>query len=166
MASTKLKNIVYLTNAEYEELKKNGSVTLSTGTFVTYSVNDAYVITDPVSLGSPEQTITGKKNFDQRPQVKNSSGEYEGVALLSEIDGGGSGKIDGAQIASTGTLLDVVNKQIQVGVLATKDTISKSELDDTLLNIVNRKMNEAQFELEDNTYSLKHIYCGSSMETD
>lgn len=80
---------------------------------------------------------------------------------------GGSGEIDGAKTTS-GTLLGIVGGYIQVGDLAAADKVSTVQLDDTLLNIVNRKMNETQFEFDSstNTYSLRNIYGGASTDTD
>lgn len=79
--------------------------------------------------------------------------------------GGGGSNLSGA-ITTDGTLLNIVNNRIKVGNLAALDKVTTDQLDDTLLNIANRKMNETQFELNDNIYSLKHVWCGTSTDTE
>lgn len=148
MASKKLKNIVYLTSEEYQALRSDGKVTLSTGTEVTYSETDAYILTDPLINGDSKGTV-----------------DMTLIDLVGGGGGGGSG-INGARTTS-GTILPVgADGYLSVGDLAAKDRVSKDDLDATLLDVVNRKMNETQFELNDGVYSLKRIYCGTSAETD
>lgn len=73
--------------------------------------------------------------------------------------------VNGAKTTG-GTLIEIVDNKLKLGNLAALDKISKSELNDELADLMNRTMNGTQFELDDGTYSLKYVYCGTSTETD
>jgi hypothetical protein len=66
--------------------------------------------------------------------------------------GGGGSSIAGAK-TTDGTTLQIVNNYLQVGNLAAKDNVKLENVDksDTLYNLVNRTMNESQFELDGDT---------------
>lgn len=73
MSQNLLGNTVYLTNDEYATLIANGSVTLASGTSVTYSENDTYIVpevidtsvtsgsTNPVTSNAVYQALKGKQ---------------------------------------------------------------------------------------------------------
>ena len=146
MPTNKLKRVIYLTSEEYQRLRTDGRATLSTGTEVEYSDADAYIFTDPVVGGDHTDTVD---------------------ATLIDLVGAGSG-INGAKTTSGGILTVGADNYLSVGDLAAVDKVSTAQLDDTLSSIVNRTMNETQFELDSsaNQYSLKNVYGGTSADVE
>lgn len=73
MSKSALKNVVYLTNDEYKTLMSDGKVTLASGTTVTYSDSDVYIVpdeydttptagsTNPVTSGGIKTYVDAKK---------------------------------------------------------------------------------------------------------
>lgn len=73
MSKSALKNVVYLTNDEYKTLMNDGKVTLASGTTVTYSDSDVYIVpdeydttptagsTNPVTSGGIKTYVDAKK---------------------------------------------------------------------------------------------------------
>ncbi len=112
-------------------------------------------------------TLTSSKNYtDEKTTALTAALNEEinerksaDVALENAL----KASTDGAQVASSGTLLDIVDRKIQVGVLATKDKVSESDVETTLLErIINRTLNDTQFETIDGEVALTRIYCGDS----
>jgi hypothetical protein len=104
------------------------------------------------------ETVNGKgddeSSFSNAQIIDNWAGEVNDK--LADI-------VNGAKTTG-GTLIEIVDNKLKLGNIAALDKISKSELNDELADLMNRKMNGTQFELEDGTYSLKYVYCGTSTE--
>lgn len=78
-----LGKVVYLTAAEYSTLIANGTVTLASGTAVTYSANDIYIVPDvldttPTANSTNSVTSGGVKTYvdNQITTVNNKFGDY------------------------------------------------------------------------------------------
>lgn len=93
MSKNLLGNIVYLTNTEYTTLITNGTVTLASGTVVTYSENDTYIVPEVV-----DTTVTsGSTN------TITSGAVY--TALNSKVD-----KVNGKGLSTNDYTTDEKNK--------------------------------------------------------
>lgn len=87
MSESLLGNTVYLTNAEYSTLIVNGSVTLASGTTVTYSENDTYIV--PETLDTTP--INGSTN------AVTSGGVYSSIETLNQA------KLDKSSVKGKGS---------------------------------------------------------------
>lgn len=106
------------------------------------------------------ETVNGKgddeSSFSNAQIIDNWAGDVNDK--LADV-------INGAKL-SDDTLVEIVNGKLKLGKLAVADKISKNELNDELADLLNKTMNGTQFELDDGTYSLKYVYCGTSTDTD
>lgn len=93
MSKNLLGNIVYLTNAEYTTLITNGTVTLASGTVVTYSENDTYIVPEVVDTA----VTSGSTN------TITSGAVY--TALNSKVD-----KVNGKGLSTNDYTTDEKNK--------------------------------------------------------
>lgn len=124
---------------------KTGTVTLIDDLIEFYSVYDVdgALLRVKLGLGSSSDNV----NPLEVKFIGDNTTLSPHLQPLSAGGGGGGSSIAGA-ITTDGTLLDIVNGRIKVGNLAALDRVGTGQLEETLLSLVNRTMNESQFEFD------------------
>lgn len=151
MSINLLGNTVYLSNVEYDKLLEDGTVTLASGTTITYSENDTYIVPDIidtipvlgsqnsvtsegirkelnkgiVSISSSGTTITYKKADGTPGSLETQDTTYNSFA------GSAPGLVPESNVESQGKLLSGAGEWVSPSTLS----VSKATNADTVNNL-------------------------------